>query len=100
MTKELINITGFTEYVPDNISIYFGKKETIGRLYEEDGVFKFDGDMEESAKLFMDFLSKQYQKTIENKAQSMIEEAKREAVEEYEKCNGFKSKLIKGTEAN
>jgi len=47
--------------VSNNLTFHDNEKE-IGRLSWDDGIFKFEGKAEESAKVFFDFLIKLWNK--------------------------------------
>jgi hypothetical protein len=54
--------------------------KTIGRLYEEDGVIKFEGQVDESAKLFFDQLIKHQLDELEARYKSLSCRIKWDAV--------------------
>ena len=43
-----------------NIAFHNDKSEIIGKLYIENDVMKFEGEAEESAKIFFEYVIKQY----------------------------------------
>ena len=82
-------------FVPNSFT--FGAGEEQGRLYidEKDGKFKFEGDVDASARIFFEHLIKQY---IDPDTWELVEEQhvdKRALLEKiYEKWDAVKQLLI------
>jgi len=51
------NIVKFTESIsPRNVTFMGENNEVVGKLTWDDGIFKFEGEAEESARIFFDSL--------------------------------------------
>ena len=80
--SELTTLTSEYELASDimqNYSLYFynADREGVGRLDFNGPLMRFEGDADESAKLFFDLVAQYFQKRLEEEWWKGYEEAKR-----------------------
>jgi hypothetical protein len=89
-----LNIVGDIYQPPP--SIYFGYNQEYGKIYWEDNIFKSEGNADESAKMFIDFLSKQYadyhEQIIKDKCIDLIDDILKHECEMY---NHLRHRVVK-----
>lgn len=67
-------------FKPDYSVKFSNKNKMVGALDFNDDVMKFEGEAEESAKLFFDWLSPMFEKLVKDAYQKGYEAAKREII--------------------